>query len=335
MKNGFCGGRFRGLTRNCVVLFFCAAGLFAQENRYTDFSLKSLQNYPYKASPVTVQSLAFKNALQYAYNVTYTSMNLTVSARFSVPAVKPEAIKGIVIMLRGHQFPGGYYTGKGTEHPAKGYLQRGWAVIAPDFFGFSSSSPTPAPAELHQFYSSVNAVELYKSLEQPDFRFAQGIDRADRTALPGAFKKIVVWGHSNGGQAALHFLTLIQKPVPTVLWAPVSLPFPDSWAHYRRSPEWAERFKREYPAADFSFFTFLDRIAPGTPILLEQGDKDYAVPKEWNDALVRAVAAENSRREKAGKGKIELRYEVYSGGNHNLNPYWATVLPRDASFWEQ
>jgi len=325
--------------KKIILLFFLilASNIFAQ-NKITDFSLESLQSYPYKTSPITIQKLSFKNSLQYAYNVTYTSMNLTVSARLSIPNIKQDNIKGIVIMLRGHQFPGNYYTGKGTENPAKGYLQRGWAVIAPDFFGFGSSSQTPAPESLHQFYSTINAVELYKSLESAGnnlFHFSSAVPQAERISLPVKFKKIVIWSHSNGGQVALHFLTIIQKPVTTVLWAPVSLGYPDSAAHYARNPELAETFKSEYPAKDFSFFTYLNKIAPNTPILLEQGDKDKGVPKAWNDALSQAIKEENIRRAKAGIGNILLRYEVYTNADHNLNPYWSTVLARDVAFWEQ
>jgi dienelactone hydrolase len=319
------------------------------QNRITDFSLKKLQTYRYKTSQIIVHNLVFKDELQYAYNVTYTSMNLTVSARLSIPNIKPEDIKGIVIMLRGHQHPGNYYTGKGTENPARGYLRSGWAVIAPDFFGYGSSSQTPPPFSLHQFYSTINAVELYKSLEpaagrtltsesrstQAVFVFNTSVSRADRISLPENFKKIVVWGHSNGGQVALHFLVTIQKPVTTVLWAPVSLGYPDSAGHYGFGNEWAERFKRDYPAGDFSLYTYLDKIAPGAHILLEQGDRDRAVPKAWNDALAKAIEDENLNREKKGIGKINLRYEVYPNADHNLNPYWTTVLPRDAAFWEQ
>jgi dienelactone hydrolase len=315
-----------------IVLLVITIGISAQERSFTDFSLKSLQNYSFKPSPITINALAFKNSLQYAYNCSYTSMGLTVSARLSLPA--GGAVKGMVIMLRGHQYAAGYYTGKGTENPAKSYLQRGYAVIAPDFFGFGSSSPTPDPEELHQFYSTVNAVELYLSLQKPDLRFASPVSRSDRIGLPASFKKIVLWGHSNGGQVAIHFLEVLQKPLPTVLWAPVSLAYPDSLAHYQRGSAWAERFKREYPAGDFSLFKYLHRIAPGTPILLEQGDKDAAVPKSWNDALSEAVNAENARREKAGIGKIDLDYRIYQNANHNLNPYWSTVLPGDAAFWD-
>jgi dienelactone hydrolase len=336
--------------KKIIFLFFILfASNISAQNRITDFSLKKLQTYQYKTSPITIHKLVFKDTLQYAYNVTYTSMNLTVSARLSIPNIRPENIKGIVIMLRGHQHPGNYYTGKGTENPAKGYLRDGWAVIAPDFFGYGSSSQTPPPFSLHQFYSTINAMELYKSLESADgraltsenrstqtvFVYDTAVSQADRISIPVNFKKIVVWGHSNGGQVALHFLVTIQKPVTTVLWAPVSLGYPDSAGHYGFGKEWAEQFKKDYPARDFSLYSFLDKIAPNTHILLEQGDKDRAVPKAWNDALSKAIEEENIRRERAGKGKIFLRYEVYTNADHNLNPYWSTVLPRDAAFWEQ
>jgi len=333
-------------TRGFIFIFFLAvisaaqlpaqsaAQLPAQDKSVTNFSLKSLQTYQYKTSPITIQKLALKNDLQTAYNVTFTSMNLTVSGSLRIPVKNRENIKGIIIMLRGHQRPDGYYTGKGTENPAKVYLELGWAVIAPDFLGYGSSSPTPAPSFMHQFYSTINAVELYNSLEQPNFQYSAAVAQADRIVFPAAFKKRVIWGHSNGGQVALHFLTIIQKPVTTVLWAPVCIAFPDSAGHYGRGAAWADQFKKDYTAADYSLFTYIDKIADGTRILLEQGDKDTSVPKAWTDAFSKAVDAENLRREKTGRGKIALRYEVYANANHNLNPYWKTVLPRDAAFWE-
>ena len=324
----------RALYIFILITFFCASVYIdAQEIRVADYSLRNLLTYQYRTSPITVQRLVFKNDLQYAYNVSFTSMGLTVSTRLSVPSGDPKNIKGIVIMLRGHQHQLNYYTGKGTENPAKGYLERGWAVIAPDFFGYADSSPIPSPSFLAQFYSTINAVELYKSLEQPVFQYHSSVPRSDRITLPEAYKKIVFWGHSNGGQVALHSLEIIQKPVTTVLWAPVSLAFPDSAGHYGRGSEWADNFKELYAAEDFSYFKFLDRIAGGTRILLHHGDKDTSTPKEWSDALSKAIEEENIRRDSAGSERIFFRYEVYKNANHNLNPYWSTILPRDAAFW--
>ncbi|MCL2801680.1 MAG: alpha/beta fold hydrolase [Treponema sp.] len=323
-------------TFGFILLLLLTSFLPAQERNFDNYSIVNLQNYPFRTSPITIQRLAFKNDIQYAYNVVYTSMGLTVSARFSVPNVNPQDIKGIVIMLRGHQGQRGYYTGRGTENPARRYLQNGWAVIAPDFFGYGSSSPTPAPWEMHQFYCTINAVELYKSLQQPVFRFNSAVAQADRTALPSNFKKIVLWGHSNGGQAALHFLQVIREPVSTVLWAPVSITFPENIAHFNRNTEWVRRFRENHARTidDFSLLKNLDKIAPGTAILLEQGTRDTAVPRAWNDALAAAINTENNRRRQAGIGIINLRYEVYTNADHNLNPFWNTVLPGNVRFWD-
>ena len=317
-----------------IILIFIYTALNSQDRNVTDYSLNSLQTYQYRTSPITIQRLAFKNDLQYAYNVSYTSMGLTVSARLSIPASNPQNIKGIVIMLRGYQRPTNYYTGKGTENPARAYLEQGWAIIAPDFLGYASSSPSPSPAFLHQFFSTINAVELYKSMEQPVFQFNSGVTQADRIPLPSSFKKIVLWGHSNGGQVSLHLLEVIQKPVSAVLWAPVALPFPESAGHFGRGAAWLEQFKKDYNSNNFSLINHLDKIAPGARILLHHGDNDTSVPKAWSDALSKAIESENLRRDSEGIGRINFRYETYKGADHNLRPFWSTVQTRDTAFWE-
>ncbi|MDR2478065.1 MAG: hypothetical protein LBD48_01990, partial [Treponema sp.] len=52
------------------------------------YSLQGLQSYPFKASAITINALAFKNNVQYAYDISYVSMGLTVSGRFSLPAIQ-------------------------------------------------------------------------------------------------------------------------------------------------------------------------------------------------------------------------------------------------------
>jgi alpha-beta hydrolase superfamily lysophospholipase len=318
------------LILSLVVPAFC----FAQTgDDFSRLSLKALQDYPYKASPLVINALASETSEFRAYNFSYTSMGLTVTGRLSLPAMPLQNIKGVVLMLRGHQNEQGYYTGKGTEYPARRYLQNGYAVAAPDFLGYGGSSQTPEPAQAHQFYSTVNAVELYLSLQAPRISFASRVPAASRTGLPASFKKIVLWGHSNGGQVAIHFLEIVQKPVPTVLWAPVSLAFPDSLAFYQKNRAvWTEQFKKEKPAQDYSLYTYLGRTAPNTPVLLEQGSKDAAVPQSWSDDFANAVAAENKKRPQTER--INITSMVYPGANHNLEPFWNTVLPRDVAFWD-
>ena len=58
-----------------------------------------------------------------------------------------------------------------------------------------------------------------------------GIEKWERAG------KIGIWGHSNGGQIALTVLEISQKEYPTVLWAPVSKPFPYSILYYTDEAE--------------------------------------------------------------------------------------------------
>jgi dienelactone hydrolase len=314
------------------VSTFCA---WAQDSAFSAVSLKSLQTYQYKTSPIVITKIIQDNPEYRAYDFSYTSFGRTVTGRFSLPKIQAEQMHGIIMMLRGHQNAAGYHTGKGTEYPARSYLKAGYAVIAPDFLGYADSDPTPPPERAHQFYSTINAVELYLSLEKsPAFSYAPSVPQNSRAVLPTTFKKIVAWGHSNGGQVAVQFLEVIKKPVPTVLWAPVTRPFPESLVFYRKGEAgWAQQFIKDNEQNDYSLYHYLSQIAPGTPILLEQGTNDKAVPQEWSDKFADAIKILNNTR--SANQQINLKYEVYQKANHNLEPYWTTVLTRDAAFWDE
>jgi dienelactone hydrolase len=332
-------------TKTAVVVAVLLCGFIASAAAQNDaqvtdagnaafdaLSLSVLQDYAYKASDITITRFVSDTNGYYAFDVIYTSMNLSVSARFRVPRTPP---RGLILMFRGHQSERGYYTGKGTENVGRRYLEAGYATVAPDFLGYAASSAVPAPSQAHQLYSIINAVELYLSMQTPVFRVAPGVavPAVARAALPASFSRFGVWGHSNGGQVALHFLEMVKKPIPAILWAPVTLDYPDNVAHYGRNAAWADAFKASHTAADFALSRFLGNIAPGTPIFLEQGTADRAVPQSWSDNFAAAVAAENIRR--SAPNKIALTYRLYDNANHDLEPHLQTVWARDVAFWNQ
>jgi len=79
-----------------IIIFFTfvsAVNLEAQERIVNNYSLRSLLTYPYRTSVITIQRLAFKNALQYAYDVTFTSMGLTVSGVIPVEVKAEKNLK--------------------------------------------------------------------------------------------------------------------------------------------------------------------------------------------------------------------------------------------------
>jgi dienelactone hydrolase len=321
------------LSLAITLLLTANAAAAPREFSLDELSIPALQNYPCKASALSIHRLARDAASYIAYDFSYTSMERKVTGRFAVPKTAPDNIKGLVLMLRGHQDARGYYTGKGTEYPARRYLEAGWAVAAPDFLGFAGSDAAPRPVQAHQLYSVINAAELYYSLLAPDIRYERTVPQASRIELPSSFKKIVLWGHSNGGHVAIHLLAALSQPRSTVRGAPVRLPWPDNVSHYGRNSAWADEFKKSHDESAWSFLNYLGSIAPGTPILLEQGDKDWAVPKEWNDAFAEALRAENAKR--PPERQIRLEYKVWPGANHNLEPFWPEVFKGDLAFWSR
>jgi pimeloyl-ACP methyl ester carboxylesterase len=223
-------------------------------------------------------------------------------------------------------------------------MRAGWATISPDFLGYGASSPTPEPEQMHQLYSVVNAVELYMSVQKPVYEYANSaVKQKAAHKLPGHFDKIVLWGHSNGGQVAIHFLEVTRLSIPTVLWAPVGVPFPDDIAYYSRyfpgsgDMRWAKDFANTHKPGDYSLLSHLGSIAPGCPILMQQGTNDHSVEKSWNDTLAAAINSENEKRK--APDRINFTYIIYPDANHNLEPYWntryqgKTVYQSNIEFW--
>ena len=118
---------------------------------------------------------------------------------------------------------------------------------------------------------------------------------------------------------------------PTVLWAPVSKPFPYSVLYYTDESEDKGKFLRReiakfeeiYDSDKFSIDEYFDHIR--APIQLHQGTADDAVPVEWSNLLSKRLLDLN----------IDLDYFTYSGSDHNLSPAWDTVVSRDIEFFKK
>jgi dipeptidyl aminopeptidase/acylaminoacyl peptidase len=122
--------------------------------------------------------------------------------------------------------------------------------------------------------------------------------------------RIGMWAHSNGGQIALSVLEITGAVYPTVLWAPMTLAFPQSVLGTAETPEIRqviEKFEQYYDARRYAFENYLEWIK--APILILQGDRDEWVKVEWQEKLVRQLA---------DLGK-EAELVVYSGSDHNLS----------------
>ncbi len=332
------------------ILFYALLSLWASlplaamEN-YTPYSFNNLVNYPFKASPITLIKVLDDTHEFTTYQATFQTMGRTMSLYVGVPKLYANtAPHGVVLMLRGHQNTAGYTTGKGTQYPARAYMRAGFIIVSPDFFGFATSDAPPF-GEVNSTESylimPINAVELLRSLETPQIKFAAGV--APHPLLQrSSLGPIKLWGHSNGGLVALHLLQLTGQPFPTVLWAPVTLDFAHASAFYRsrrnaeagaRASAFIQEFQTQYILNDYAMQHQLHRIAPNTAIVLRQGDQDPLVPQAWSDTFNETVQVENRRREQAGIKPIHFQYKLYKGANHNLEPYWLQILPADVAWW--
>jgi len=215
----------------------------------------------------------------------------------------------VIVQFRGYVERDVYQPGMGTKRTAEVFAKNGFISLAPDGLGYGESdNPSPDVFE-ERFQTYTTALNLLA-----------GIGVWDKAG------KIGIWGHSNGGQIALTALEVSQKKYPTVLWAPVSKPFPYSILYYTDEAEdrgkalrkKLAKFEEDYDVELYSLTNYLDRIK--APLLIQQGMADEAVPKKWTDELVKQVKAD---------------YVVYPGADHNLQPAWNLAVMQDVQFFRK
>ncbi len=222
----------------------------------------------------------------------------------------------IVVMFRGYVDQELYKTGDGTKNAAKYFAENGFITIASDFLGYGESDEEAGNIFESRFQTYVTVLSLIKSLDQ----------------VPSWDKEnLFLLGHSNGGQIALTILEVTSATYPTVLWAPVSKPFPYSILYYTDESEdrgklirkELAKFENDYDVEKYSLANYFDRI--NSPLQIHQGTNDDAVPVDWTDSLVKYLKTLNK----------DVTYYTYPGADHNLRPDWNTAVSRDLEFFRK
>lgn len=215
----------------------------------------------------------------------------------------------IVVLVRGYVDQKIYQTGTGTKRVGEYLASNGYITVAPDFLGYAGSDIESGNIFESRFQTYTTLLTLLKSINTKNFSKWDG-------------KNIFLWGHSNGGQIVLTFLEITQSTYPTVLWAPVSKPFPYSVLYYTDESEdqgklireELSKFELNYDVLKYSLINYLDRIK--APITIFQGTNDDAVPSSWSDSLTKRLKEYD----------IDVTYLIYPKADHNMNPVWGDVI---------
>ncbi len=232
----------------------------------------------------------------------------------------------VVVMYRGYIDRETYKTGDGTRRAGEMFAKNGFITVAPDFLGYGQSDmPSESPLE-ERFQTYITSATLLESVGNLNSALAKA--GANVKVDPD---KIGIWGHSNGGQISLTVLEATGATYPTVLWAPVSKPFPYSILYYtddiddhgKMLRKVVADFERDYDSEKYSLTNYLDKI--NAPVQIHQGSGDEAVPVKWSDDLVKTLKE---------KGK-NVSYFAYPGDDHNFaRGDWQTVVERNIEFFK-
>jgi dienelactone hydrolase len=145
--------------------------------------------------------------------------------------------------------------------------------------------------------------------------------------------RIGIWAHSNGGQIALSVLEVTGRRYPTVLWAPMTDPFPqslvdtaDPGTESAQAKAYVGAFLQHYDGRRYAFENYYDWIK--APILIQQGTADAQVKVEWQQVV-------QSRLKELGK---QISLIIYQGDDHNMNnpdvkSGWEKAVEEDIGFY--
>lgn len=281
------------------------------------YTYDALKKRPSQTSNIKLTQLTKEYPGYSVWQFTFVTDNKQVSGVANLPAKTSTGsalTRRVVIMDRGYADVEEYYPGFGTERLAAYLAQNGFVTLAPDFLGYGDSDKPSSDAFEERFEAYTTVADLIASVQQ--------------ACSPNC--SLGLWGHSNGGQITLSVKEITGLPLPTVLWNPVSKPFPYSILYYtdtfddrgktlRKS---LAKFEEDYDVENYSLTNYLDWITG--PMLLQQGELDKSVPLDWSKDLYKALK---------DKGK-EVDFQVYPGADHNMMPKWEAAAKDTLKFFQ-
>lgn len=294
------------------------------EKPFDKYSFERLRATHFSGDTITIDKKLSETSDSISYLYFSKIDGKRVSGLLNVP--KKDGTYPIIIMLRGFVDQEIYQTGIGTQHAGEVLARNGYITVAPDFLGYGESDPAPETSLEDRFVTYTTILNLFASLD----RLNPSLHSIKDSSVEADTSKVGLWAHSNGGHIALTVLEISGKPYPTVLWNPVSKPFPFSILfftdefddHGKALRQVIANFERDYNSEKYSQPNYLDWIQ--APIQLSQAEKDTAVPWWWSDQLAESLKKKDK----------EITYFTYPGEDHNFaQGSWSTVISKDIVFY--
>jgi hypothetical protein len=293
-------------------------------NPLEQYSYDNLKAKQFSGSQIIIDK-ELKTGEEFNSYLFYYSVNgKKISGMLNLP--KKEGIYPVIVMARGYIDQKTFTTGEGTRHSGEVLATNGFITLAPDFLGFGQSDPAVKDPFEDRFLTYVSELELLASIKNLNY----ALEKKGIKNIQVDSAKVGLWGHSNGGQITLTALEVTGKKYPTVLWAPVSKPFPYSILYYTDDVDDHGKmlrkvladFEKDYDVEKYSLTNYLSWI--NAPIQLHQGGADEAVPQKWSDLLVEELKKDN----------IKVDYYTYPGDDHNFTlGSWNMVIQRTIAFY--
>lgn len=246
--------------------------------------------------------------------ITFESNGKKISGMMNIPVTERSSKMPVVIMIRGFADSEGYFVGSGSWKAADELARNGFVTVSLDFLGFGMSDGESSDILEARFEKPVGVLDLIESVKKLKY-----VDP----------DKIGIWAHSNGGQIAVSVLEITSKNYPTVLWAPMTNPFPQSVLETMDDSQAGlivkkriEDFEKEYDSKLYSIDNFYSWIE--APLLIHQGTTDVWCKVKWQEDFKKELEKYNK----------EVYLDIREGSDHNLKQSWDEVIKMDIDFFK-
>jgi len=293
-----------------------------QPKPFEKYSYSSLKKEHFEKSPIMFTKEVSRSTKSISYIFTFSVGGKRVSGLANIPI--EDGTYPIIILMRGYVDKEIYETGIGTRRVGEVLSNNGYITLAPDFLGYGESDKPSYNSIEERFQTYTTSLTLLASINSLSETLAT-------SAAKPSTKSVGIWAHSNGGQIAITTLEVSGEKIPTVLWAPVSKPFPYSVLYYtdefedegRALRKAIAKFENDYDIQKFSPTTYFSWIQ--SPLQIHQGLADTAVPWQWSETLYKVLKDKDKN--------VELF--LYPNADHNLMPNgWNSATERTIQFFD-